>query len=178
MAANCRVVIGIGNDHRGDDGAGRAVARLLRGTLPAGVDVAELGGEATELLSRLQGVAEAYVIDACASGAPSGTVRRFDVLAAPLPQDAFGLSTHGFGLAEAVELGRTLGQLPSRCIIYAIEGGSFATGAPLSQPVAAAVVDVAASLRAEIAGKNVSRGGRVSSLPQDVPDAPGPTQSV
>ena len=59
--------------------------------------------------------------------------------ATPLPRGALGMSTHGFGLAEALELARALGQLPRRCIVYAIEGASFETGAPLSPEVAAAV---------------------------------------
>lgn len=147
-----RIVIGIGNPDRGDDAAGRRVARLLRRMLPDDVEVAEHDGEATTLLAWLDGAAAAFMIDACASGVPAGTVHRFDVSAAPLPQAAFGLSTHGFGLAEAVELARALGQLPMHCIVYAIEGESFEVGAPLSLPVVAAVADVARRLGAEIVG--------------------------
>ena len=50
-----------------------------------------------------------------------------------------------------MELARALAQLPPHCVVYAIEGASFETGAPLSQAVAAAVADVAARLRTEIA---------------------------
>lgn len=145
-----RIVLGIGNPDRGDDAAGRAVVRLLRGAPPDGVEIVEQDGEATAVLAQLEDAAAAFVVDACASGAPAGTVRRFDVAAGPLPQAAFGLSTHGFGLAEAIELARALGQLPPYCVVYAIEGSSFDAGAPLSSTVAAAVVAVAERLRAEI----------------------------
>lgn len=148
-----RIVIGIGNPDRGDDVAGRRVARLLRWMLPDEIQVAEGEGEATALLARFDGVAAAFLIDACVSGAPAGTVRRFDVVAVPLPKTAFGVSTHGFGLAEAVELARTLDQLPPRCILYAIEGESFEVGLPLSPPVAAAIVGLARRLGAEILGE-------------------------
>jgi hydrogenase maturation protease len=151
-AAFRRIVLGIGNADRGDDGAGRRVARLLRWRLPQGVEVAEHDGEATGLLARLDGAAAAYLIDACASGAPPGTVRRFDAGAAALPQSLFSLSTHGFGLAEAVELARALGQLPARCIVYAIEGECFDLGAPLSPRASAAVAEVARYLWSEIVG--------------------------
>ena len=60
------------------------------------------------------------------------------------------MSTHGFGLAAAIELGRTLGQLPAHVVVYAIEGKSFDTGAALSGPVAAAVSVVAERIRSEI----------------------------
>jgi hydrogenase maturation protease len=108
------------------------------------------------LLSRLDGVSEAFLVDACASGVPCGTVQRFDVATVPLPRGASRMSTHGFGLAEAIELGRALGQLPPCCIVYAIEGASFETGAPLSGPVVVAVADVAGQLRAEIVGERGS----------------------
>lgn len=146
------LVLGIGNTERGDDAAGREVARLLRGALPAHVAVEEQEGEATALVARLEGIAAAYLVDASLSGAPPGTIRRFDAAASPLPQHEFGLSTHGFGLASAVELARALGQLPRRCIVYAVEGASFELGAGLSPPVADAVAAVAARLAAEIAG--------------------------
>jgi hydrogenase maturation protease len=144
------IVLGIGNPDRGDDAAGPAVARHLRRLLLAGVEVIEHGGEATALVAQMEGTASAFLIDACASGAPPGTIHRFDVNAAPVPDMAVGLSTHGFGLAMAVELARTLGQLPPRCIVYAIDGASFTTGAPLSSPVAAAVADVVDRLCGEL----------------------------
>jgi hydrogenase maturation protease len=146
------LVIGIGNPDRGDDAAGRVVARLLRDALPPHVAVLEDGGDATELIGHLAGMAAAYLVDACALGTSPGTVRRFDVGANPLPPGALDLSTHGLGVAGAVELARALGQLPSRCVIYAIEGGSFEIGAPLSPAVAEAVADVVAQIRGELAG--------------------------
>jgi hydrogenase maturation protease len=153
-----RIVIGIGNPDRGDDAAGRIVAQLLRGTLPEDVDLVEHDGETTGLLERFDGATKAFLIDACVSGAPTGTVRRYDVAVTPLPRAAFGVSSHGLGLSEAVELARTLGHLPRSCIVYAIEGESFAVGAPLSPPVATAVADVAARLRVEIDGRSAVGG--------------------
>jgi hydrogenase maturation protease len=157
-AAARGIVIGIGNPDRGDDAAGRVVARLLRGALAEEIEVVEQDGEATALLSRIEGQAAAFLVDACASGAPAGTVRRFDVIANPLPGTIFRASTHGFGLVEAVELARALGRLPPLCIVYAIEGRSFAVGTSLSPPVEMAVADVARRLRAEIADVIASGG--------------------
>jgi hydrogenase maturation protease len=145
-----QIVIGIGNPDRGDDAAGHAVARHLRHLLQSDVSVVEHDGEATALFAQLDGAAAAFMVDASASGAPPGMIRRFDASAAPVPDRAFGLSTHGFGLAMAIELARTLGQLPPRCIVYAIEGTSFEPGAPLSPPVAAAVTEVVRRLHVEI----------------------------
>lgn len=147
------IVIGIGNPDRGDDAVGRSVALLLRGMVPDEVELIQHDGEATGLLACLDGSAAAYLVDACASGAPPGTVRRFDVHAAPLPQRLFGLSTHGFGLAEAIELARALDHLPQHCVVYAIEGETFEPGAALSPSAVAAVEDVARRLTFEIVGQ-------------------------
>ena len=90
----CRcVVLGIGNPDRGDDAAGRIVAQRLRGLLPVDIEIIEHDGEGTSLLGQLDGAATAFLVDASASGASPGTIRRFDVGAAPLPHLAFGLST-------------------------------------------------------------------------------------
>jgi len=43
-------VIGVGNPWRGDDAAGLAVARLLRGTVSPEVEVLEREGEPTGLV--------------------------------------------------------------------------------------------------------------------------------
>ncbi|SMF28888.1 hydrogenase maturation protease [Tistlia consotensis] len=150
-AAGRCLVIGLGNPDRGDDGLGRAVARaLLGGRLPPGIEVVEAEGEATALLARLEGAAAAFLVDACVSGAPAGTIRRFDLGVSAQAPDAAPVSSHGLGLAEAVGLGRTLGLLPPRCILYAVEGACFEAGAPLTPAVAAAVDEVAERLRAEL----------------------------
>jgi hydrogenase maturation protease len=145
-----RVVVCLGNLDRGDDAAGRKVANMLRETASPGVEIMELGGEATALLEAIDGAAEAILVDACVSGAPPGTILRFDVASAPLPQAGFGGSTHGLGLAVAVELARALGRLPPVCVVYAVEGESFALGAPLSPRIAAATAKIAHSVWAEL----------------------------
>jgi hydrogenase maturation protease len=158
------MVIGIGNPDRGDDGAGRAVTQHLRGVLPADVEIVAHDGETAGLVALLDGIAAAFLVDACASGAPAGTVRRYDVTQGPLPAASFGLSSHGLGLAEAIELARALGCLPPCCVVYAIEGESFAIGTPLSLPVATAVGDVVAHVSGEIL-EPISNAKTPNSLP-------------
>ncbi len=144
------IVVGIGNADRGDDAAGLAVIQRLRSTLPEDVALAEECGEAATLLARLAGVGAAYLVDACASGAPAGSVLRFDAAAGPLPHHTFSLSTHGLGLAEAIELARALHELPESCVVYAIEGASFKAGDPLTPAVVAAVAHTAGRIEAEL----------------------------
>jgi len=150
-----RMMLGIGNRDRRDDAAGCIVAQQLHGLLPHDVEIAEHDGEATSLLARLDGLSTAVIVDACRSGAAAGTVHRFDINGAPMPQARFGLSSHSFGLDAALELARALGQLPARCIVYAIEGADFDVGRGLSAAAAAAIASVTPRVVAEFTGHEV-----------------------
>jgi hydrogenase maturation protease len=143
------MVIGVGNTWRGDDGAGLAVARRLRELSPAGVEVRELEGDATALVEAWSGADRVVVVDAAESGAPAGTVSRFDARAGPLPVRSLRSSTHAFGVPDAVELARALGRLPRRLEVYAIEGASFTAGDRLSPDVERAVEELATTLGSE-----------------------------
>jgi hydrogenase maturation protease len=151
------LVLGVGNPDRGDDGSGRVVARALRKAAPTGVTIDECDGETTAVLARLEGVGRAIIIDASAGG-PPGRVRCFDVAAAPMPAAALRVSSHGLGLHEAIELARALGALPERCEVYAIAGGCFDIGAPLTPAVAAAADELAGRLAEQLGGP-ASKGG-------------------
>jgi hydrogenase maturation protease len=136
-------VIGVGNAVRGDDAAGLAVAERVRGLAPEGVAVLECEQEPTRLLDAWEGAELALVVDAAQSGAEPGSVHRFDAGAEGVPARVFRSSTHAFGVGDAVELGRALGRLPDRVVVYGIEGADFTAGSGLSEPVAAAVDAVA-----------------------------------
>ncbi|NKE73287.1 hydrogenase maturation protease [Candidatus Manganitrophus noduliformans] len=146
-------VVGIGNDYRWDDAAGRIVARRLKTGAPLSTEIFEETGEGTSLLEAWRGAEDVFLIDAVQSGAPPGTVHRIDVSTQPLPASLFRHSTHAFGIAEAVELARVLHQLPPRLIIYGIEGERFDAGVGLSPAVEKAVAEVEARLREEIIKK-------------------------
>jgi hydrogenase maturation protease len=131
-------ILGIGNLLRGDDAAGLLAARLLRELLP-GVRVLELQGDIAAAIDAWEGETAVLLIDAVRSGAPAGTIHRFEAHAAPLPARFFRSSTHLFGAADAIELARALGRLPSRLIVYGIEAASFEPGAALTPAVEAGV---------------------------------------
>ena len=143
------VVVGVGNELRGDDAVGLHVVRSL-----AGLDASliECEGEPVGLIDAWDGYERAILVDATDSGSEPGTVRRLPAGEKPLPPELRRSSTHLLGVAEAVELARALGKLPRHTIVYGIEGAGFDTGAPLSPAVAAAAEIVAAAIRREIEG--------------------------
>ena len=133
------VIIGVGNEYRSDDAAGIAVARRLRARFPAGVTILEESGEGAALIQAWQGATWVMLVDAVRSGASPGAIHRLDARAASVPTGFFHYSTHAFSVAEAVELARSLDQLPAHLLVYGIEGENFAAGVRLSPVVEQAV---------------------------------------
>ena len=140
------VVVGVGNDFRGDDAAGLEVARRLRCAAPAGAVVLDCEAEHTGLLHSWEGERDVIVVDATRSGATPGTIHRLDAAAGPLPAQLFAHSTHHLNVADTVELGRALDRLPERLEVLGIEGSRFDLGAELSPEVERAVEGLAAEL--------------------------------
>jgi len=144
------VVIGIGNEYRGDDGVGIVVARRLRAQLPPEIKIIAAGGEGVSLLDAWKGATSVVLLDAIRSGTLPGTIRRFDAGTEPIPRRFFHYSTHAFSVAEAVELSRVLHELPPHATIYGIEGSNFEAGVGLSPAVEGAVVSVIAQVVSEL----------------------------
>ena len=147
------VVIGIGNRLRGDDAAGVVVAEQLRARVPEGVEVVSCDEEPSRLMEAWAGVESVVLIDTVSSGAPPGTLHRFDAGEEAVPARTFRSSTHAIGIADTIELARALGRLPRRVLVYGIEAGGFETGSSLTPAVESAVVflvkDVLADLEEE-----------------------------
>ena len=137
----------LGSPFRGDDAVGPAVAERLRG---AGVEVLDCADEPTRLLDLWDGLDTVVVVDAVRSGAPPGTIHRVDAAEGPLPRDLGLASTHAMGIAEALELGRTLGRAPHRVVVVGVEGSSFGMGEQMSPAVAAALDALVAATLAEL----------------------------
>lgn len=144
------IVIGVGNEYRGDDGVGRRVARELRLRAPRTMTILEATGEGTALLESWKGADTVILIDAVASGAYPGTIQRLDARAQPLPAGFLHTSTHAFGVAQAVEMARALDQLPRSLVIYGIEGKTFDPDTGLSPEVEHAAGEVVERVLREI----------------------------
>jgi hydrogenase maturation protease len=145
------LVVGVGNPDRGDDAVGLEVAARLRGRMPSGVRIFERSGDMLALIEDWEDLSNVLVVDAAALNGLPGRIHRLDLTNQPLPIGFARASTHAFGVAEAVELGRSLGRFPRRLVIYLIEGEHFETGGSLTPAVAKAVDMVADSILAEIA---------------------------
>jgi hydrogenase maturation protease len=135
-----RIVIGVGNDLRGDDAAGWETVRRLAPS-PSLV-LHEHGGDAPGLISLWSPCDDVVVVDAVVSSDPPGTIVEIDALAAPLPADVTWATTHAAGVAEGIELARVLGQLPRSLKLVGISAKDFELGAPMTPEVDRAVGEV------------------------------------
>ena len=107
--------------------------------------------EPSDLLDLWAGRESCTLIDAVAGPEP-GRVHRFDASNAALPVAfASPASTHALGLGDVIELGRSLGRLPGRLIVFGIEGAEFAAGAQVGSAVRAAAERVAELVLGELA---------------------------
>jgi hydrogenase maturation protease len=59
-------------------------------------------------------------------------------------------STHAFGVAEAIELARALGQLPARFLVYGIAGKNFTAGCELSLAAEKAIDEAIGRVQQEL----------------------------
>jgi hydrogenase maturation protease len=114
-------VVGVGSPH-GDDQVGWRLVEGLAGSAGPGVEAVAVA-EPLGLLDHLDDCSALIVVDACRAGRAPGSVA---VLTWPedRPEFEVSASTHGLGLAMALELGAVLGCLPPSVLLFAVEAGS------------------------------------------------------
>lgn len=137
------LVIGVGQADRGDDAVGPLVAAEVRRVAPT-VDVVTVSSP-TRLVETWEGRDDVAVVDAVRTGRPAGAITLVEVGNRPLPARPGAGGSHGFGVAEAVELGRALGRLPRHLVVVGVEAATFGVGA---EPTPEVVVAVPAAARA------------------------------
>jgi len=140
-------ILGIGSP-LGDDQAGwLTVDALLENGFDQG-KVAKLDRPGANLIPLLEGVPWVILVDAMQSGGQPGWVHRFD--REDWPRYGSGLSSHGFGVLEALTLAQTLGSLPPRLDLYGIEIGSANPGEAPAAVVAVAAQQLARRIAREL----------------------------
>jgi hydrogenase maturation protease len=140
-----RIVIGVGNPFRRDDGFGPMVVAELAGerSRDDGLSTPDLrtsDGEPTAMLELWTGADLAVVVDAVHDGG-SRPGQRYELSLDDLAglADNPAASSHGISLGSTVALGRVLDRLPRRLVVLAVAGREFGFGVGLTPGVAAAV---------------------------------------
>lgn len=145
------LVLGIGTDSRTDDGVGLDVAEALARDPGIDADIRAWPGELTTLLGLFRDRQLVVLVDAVRSAAPGGTVLRWELGDGPVFPSVPAVSTHDLSLATVLELGRTLGQLPRRLIVYGVAVDEVGTGTGRTPAVRAAIEVARSRITAELA---------------------------
>jgi hydrogenase maturation protease len=129
------LVIGIGNEFRGDDAFGLCVVREVQQLNLPGIEVLEHHGEGASLMELWKGHQIVMIVDAVRSGVAPGTLYRLDASQGRIPANILTQSSHEFGVAQAIETARALGTLPPLLILFGAEAAQFELGGGLSPQV-------------------------------------------
>ncbi|MCB1935975.1 MAG: hydrogenase maturation protease [Nitrosomonas sp.] len=134
------LIIAIGNPWRGDDGVAVKALESLQQNYAGAFEFKHCQGEATTLMELWKHREDVRVIDALSSGQfPVGSVQVFEPIKQTLPAELFTISSHGFGLFEAIQLSEALDCLPKNLRLVCIEASNFAVGQGLSPEVKQAI---------------------------------------
>ncbi|WP_459867259.1 hydrogenase maturation protease [Endothiovibrio diazotrophicus] len=137
------LVLGVGSPF-GDDRLGWVLVERLRASgFPARVpevrfETADRPGAL--LLAALEGVEEAILVDAVEGGLAPGEIVRLEGTAVEGRAESL-FSSHGLGVGPALQLGRALGQLPPRLILYGIQLSTVPFAETVDAPLSVAVAD-------------------------------------
>ena len=132
---------GIGNVLLGDDGIGPYVARLLaaRYEFDEGVEVADLGTPALDLIDQISAKDAVILIDSIDTDAAPGAIvlyRKEDIVR---HCPAVRMDPHSPVLVDTLLSADFFGIAPTDVLLVGIQAESFGAGCSLSQPVAASV---------------------------------------
>ncbi|MDD2542467.1 MAG: hydrogenase maturation protease [Desulfuromonadaceae bacterium] len=146
------VIIGMGNPQLSDDGVGLAVAMAVKECLKhrMALTVTELNTGGMRLMEAMAGFRRAVVVDAMLSGAPPGTIQRFDPKNFVTTKNTF--SSHDTDFATAYDLGKMTGvSLPEQVSFWGIEARELDLFSErLTAEVAAAIPVAVAQIVAQI----------------------------
>ena len=143
-------ILGIGSPS-GDDQAGWLVVDVLLASGLLGgreVIVEKLDRPGANLIRLLENASRVILVDALQSNGEVGEIRRFD--REDWPGYCHGLSSHGFGVIDALSLAQALGSLPPRLDLYGIEIGPVVPGDEPGDSIQAAARQLAKLIAAEL----------------------------
>ena len=150
MTGNNNLIIGIGNEMRGDDALGIIAVNDLKERFPNLAEYCIVQGDPTRLIDRWESK-DVVIIDAIQSARlAAGTLHLVRSLDKLLTQEEKLYSSHSIGLKQALELGKYLQKLPASCFFVGVTGKNWKFGAPLSNEVKHSLPKIIASILSHI----------------------------
>ncbi len=138
-SAHTVLVIGLGNELRGDDSVGLLAAEALRKHPIEGVRIETGHSDATAFIDIMAQYQYVLILDAFQTGGTSGTVQVYALGVRDPAAIGVRSSSHSVGIVDAVKLARTLHGFPKSVTICGIEGSQFGIGERISEKVLEAI---------------------------------------
>jgi len=143
---------GIGNILLGDDGVGPYIARLLTAyfAFDEGVEIADLGTPALDLIDQISGRDAVILIDSIKVDCEPGSIllyRKPDIMR-HYPE--VRMDPHSPALVETLLSVEMFAVAPRDVLLIGIAGATYDSGCCLSAPVSASVPRVIANIQAEL----------------------------
>lgn len=161
---------GIGNVLLGDDGVGPYVARLLTAhwEFEEGVEVADLGTPALDLIDQLTGKDAVILIDSIDTEADPGAVELYRKADIVRHCPAVRMDPHSPALVDALLSAELFGVAPSDVLLVGIKIESCEAGCSLSKPVRASLEEAMAEILNELDRLRVRYHWRTNSTEVDI----------
>jgi hydrogenase maturation protease len=143
---------GIGNVLLGDDGVGPYVARLLTAgyEFDEGVEVADLGTPALDLIDQISTKDAVILIDSIMTEATPGTITLYRKADIVRHHPAVRMDPHSPALVDTLLSADFFGVAPADLLLVGITAGSFDAGCSLSPPVKASLDQAIAEVLREL----------------------------
>ncbi len=134
-------VCGVGSVLLGDDAVGPYAARWIAANYEfgEGVVVEDLGTPGLDLIAYMTGMDVLIFIDSVDNREPAGTVTVYDKAAITRHRPAVRLDPHSPAITESIFVAELAGDGPEEIYLVGVTGEAFEVGAPLSEPVQAAI---------------------------------------
>ncbi len=128
------LIIGIGNEFRGDDAIGLLVARSLKQKFPD-VNIIESNGDITDLLNHFKQYNPIIIIDAAITN-DENRIGKVNYLVINKNLPALNIkfySSHALAVMEVIKIAEQLNLLPDEIHIYGISGMNFNLNEKISE---------------------------------------------
>ena len=145
------LIVGLGSPY-GDDKIGWVACEQLKmdiGHLPT-VDFVTCDRSGLEWLTKMSHAGQVLFIDAMRSGEKPGTVRKIDLNTDQWTGYPVKLSSHGINIMEAIDVAKSLGELPDNISVWGVEMEQCTYENGLSESVKTALPTLLANIKAEI----------------------------
>ena len=145
------LIVGLGSPY-GDDKIGWVACEQLKmdiGHLST-VDFITCDRSGLEWLTKMSHAGQILFIDAMRSGEKPGTVRKIDLNTDQWTGYPVKLSSHGINIMEAIDVAKSLGELPDRISVWGVEMQQCTYENGLSESVKTALPTLLANIKAEI----------------------------